>query len=209
MKHVISSVLLLTLALAARAADKQPFQVSGLYTETCACSAPCKCELTGDVPPTCQGVGALKLTSGMYAGQDLSGVSTAYAGKPGSWIRIYIDAPDAAHREAAEKFMRAAFAEWGTIEAVKDAKIEISGTYGAYTVTVNGGDTMKYSTVPILGSDGKTAVAHTNTFNPVTHTFLQGKSADATSYHDGDRSIMLDQGRNAYFNDKMETSGQL
>jgi hypothetical protein len=209
MKHAASFVLLLSVALAARAADKMPFNVSGVYTETCACSAPCKCELTGDVPPSCQGVGAFKLTSGTFGGNDLAGVSVAYAGKPGEWIRVYIDAPDKAHHDAAEKLMRAAFAVWGNMEAVTDAKVEIAGTYGAYTVTVDGGKIMKYTMAPLMGGDGKTALAHSNTFNPLTHTFLQGKSADALAYHDGDRSILLDAGRNAYFNDMMQTSGQL
>jgi hypothetical protein len=209
MKHAIAFVVLMSLALAVRAADKLPFKVAGVYTETCACPAPCKCELTGDVPPSCQGVGAFKLTSGSYGGDDLAGVSVAYAGKPGEWIRVYIDAPDKAHHDAAEKLIRASFAAWGKMEAVKDAKIAIAGTYGAYTITVDGGNIMKYTTAPLMGGDGKTALAHSNTFNPLTHTFLQGKSADALVYHDGDRSIELDKGRNAYFNDMMETSGQL
>jgi len=209
MKSVISLIALSTVALVARAADKQPFKVTGVYTETCACSAPCKCELTGDVPPSCQGVGALRITSGNYGGMDLAGVSIAYAGKPGEWVRIYIDAPDKDHRDAAEKLSRAAFAAWGKVEAVKDAKVEIAGTYGAYTVTVDGGATMKYVTEPLLGGDGKTAVSYSNTYNPLTSTFLQGKSTDALSYRDGDRTMDLTKGRNAYFNDKMDTSGQL
>ena len=209
MKHVISIVLSVGIALAARGADKQPFKITGLYTETCACSAPCKCELTGDVPSSCQGVGAFKITSGTYGGQDISVVSMAYAGKPGKWIRLYIDAPDKAHRDAAEKFGRAAYARWGVMEAVKDAKVEIAGDYGAYTVTVDGGATMKYVTVPVLGADGKTAVTHGNTFDPLTSAFLQGKSAVQSTYHDETRSMELPQGRNVYFNDKMDTSGQL
>jgi hypothetical protein len=209
MKHAIAFIGLLSLVVIARAADKHSFKVSGLYTETCACSAPCKCELTGDVPPSCVGVGALKLTAGDLGGQDLSGVGIAYAGKPGEWIRIYIDAPDKAHRETAEKLARLAFANWGRMESVKDAKVAINGTYGAYTVTVDGGNIMKYSTAPILGGDGKTAVSHSNTFDPWTHLFLQAKSTDAVFYHDDNRSIELDKGRNAYFNDLMRTSGEL
>ncbi len=209
MKSVVSLTALMALAVVARAADKESFQVTGLYTETCACSAPCKCELTGDVPPSCQGVGAFKITSGNYGGQDLAGVSIAYAGKPGEWVRIYIDAPDKMHRDAAEKLARAAFAAWGKMEAVKDAKIGIAGTYGAYTVTVDGGATMKYVMEPMLGGDGKSAVAYSNTYNPLTSTFLQGKSSDAMSYRDGDRTMDLSKGRNAYFNDQMNTSGQL
>ena len=209
MKHGITLVLVFCLAVAARAADKAPFKVTGLYTETCACSAPCKCEPTGEVPPDCEGVGAFKLTAGNFAGQDLAGVSIAYAGKPGEWVRIYIDAPDAAHRATAEKLARAAFAQWGKMEAVKDAKIEIAGPYGAYTVSVDGGKIMKYTTTPILGGDGKTALGHNNTHNPLTSLFLQGKSAGPVVYKDDDRTFELSQGRNAYFNDKMQTSGSL
>jgi hypothetical protein len=209
MKHVFSFVLLLSLAVVARAADKVPFTVTGLYTETCACSVPCKCDLTGEVPSSCIGVGAFKLTAGNFAGADLSGVSIAYAGKPGEWIRIYIDAPDLTHRAAAEKLARAAFAPWGTMEAIKDAKIDIAGTYGAYTVTVDGGKIMKYTSAPVLGGDGKTALSIGNVLNPLTSVFLQGKSTEPTVYRDDSRSIELSEGRNAFFNDKMMTSGQL
>ena len=209
MKHVLSFVLILSLAVAARAADKVPYKVAGVYTETCACSVPCKCELTGEVPSSCVGVGAFKFTAGNFAGADLSGVSMAYAGKPGEWIRIYIDAPDQAHRAAAEKLARATFAAWGTFEAVKDAKVAIAGMDGAYTVTVDDGKIMKYSAAPVLGGDGKTALSIGNVFNPLTSVFLQGKSTEPTVYHDDNRSIELPAGRNAYFNDKMQTSGQL
>jgi hypothetical protein len=209
MKYVSLFVVSLSLAAAASAADKVPYKVSGLYTETCACSIPCKCELTGEVPSSCVGVGAFKLTSGNIAGQDLAGVSIAYAGKPGEWIRVYIDAPDRAHRAAAEKLARAAFAPWGTFEAIKDAKVDITGMYGAYTVTVDGGKIMKYTSAPVFGGDGKTALAISNVSNPLTSLFLQGKSTEPTVYHDDTRSIELDKGRNAFFNDKMDTSGAL
>ncbi|HUL52852.1 MAG TPA: DUF1326 domain-containing protein [Opitutaceae bacterium] len=209
MKHVIAFVLLSSLVLAARAADKQPFNVSGVYTETCACSVPCKCELTGEVPSSCVGVGAFKITAGDIAGADLAGVSIAFAGKPGEWIRVYIDAPDHMHRAAAEKLARAAFAAWGTMEAVKDAKVEITGTYGAYTVMVDGGKIMKYAHTPVLGADGKKALSIGNVFNPLTSVFLQGKSTEPLVYHDDARAIQLDAGRNAFFNDMMQTSGQL
>ena len=209
MKQVISFVLLVSLALAARAVDKVPYKVAGLYTETCACSVPCKCELTGDVPPSCVGVGAIKITAGSFAGQDLAGVSIAYATKPGEWVRSYIDAPDQAHRMAAEKLARAVFAAWGTMEAVKDAKVAIAGMYGAYTVTVDGGKIMKYVMAPVIGGDGKTALSHGNTHSALTSVFLQGSSTEPLVYHDDNRSIELDKGRNAYFNDMMMTSGQL
>ena len=95
------------------------------------------------------------------------------------------------------------------MESIKDAKVDIAGTYGAYTVSVDGGATMKYVMQPMLGGDGKTAVAHTNTFDPISPVFLQGKSTEDLTYQDGERAINLSKGRNAYFNDKLNTSGQL
>ncbi|MFA5057913.1 MAG: DUF1326 domain-containing protein [Opitutaceae bacterium] len=209
MKPVVPFIVFFALSLAARAADKVPYTVTGLYTETCACSAPCKCELTGEVPATCEGVGAFKITAGSYAGADLSGVSIAYATKPGAWVRAYIDAPDQTRRATAEKLARAVFAAWGTMESVKDARVDIAGMQGAYTVTVDGGKIMKYVTAPLVGGDGKTALTHGNTHSALTSVFLQGISSAPTVYHDDTRSIELDQGRNAYFNDKMQTSGEL
>jgi len=80
------------------AADKAPYKLAGTSTETCACRIPCACELTGDVPSTCQGVGAYAITTGSYAGADLSGVKLAYATKPSEWVRVYIVAPDPSRR---------------------------------------------------------------------------------------------------------------
>jgi hypothetical protein len=80
---------------------------------------------------------------------------------------------------------------------------------GAYTVTVDGGKIMKYTSAPVLGGDGRTALSHSNVFNPLTSVFLQGKSTAPTVYRDDARTIQLDAGRNAYFNDMMQTSGQL
>ena len=74
---------------------------------------------------------------------------------------------------------------------------------------LDGGKIMKYTAAPVLGGDGKTALAHNNVFDPLTSVFLQGKSTEPTVYHDDTRSIQLDAGRNAYFKDKMQTSGQL
>ena len=196
-------------ALAARGADKTPFKVTGLYTETCACHAPCACELTGDMPSSCQGVGAISISSGRFGNEDISGVKFAYATKPGQWVRVYIDAPDAARRAAAEKFTRSAFAAWGTMEAVKDAKIEISGQMGNYTVAVDDGKTMAYTIAAVMGGDGKEPLAHHNTHSTLSKTFLQAKSSQPTTFHDDTRSFEIEAGRNGYFNDKMKTSGSL
>ena len=199
----------LSLAVVAHAADKTPYMVKGVYTETCACHAPCTCELTGEVPSYCQGVGAFKVTSGSFGGSDLSGVGIAYATKPGEWVRLYVDAPDTARRAAAEKFGRAAFAAFGPIEMVKDSKVDIQGSMGAYTVVVDGGKTMNYTIEPVLGGDGKTPVGYTNTHGVLTTKPQQAKSTKATVFHDDTRTFEIEAGHNGYFNDKMDTKGSL
>ena len=208
MKRTFSVLGLLSIAVVAHAGDKVLYKLAGVFTETCACGIPCKCELTGEVFSNCQGVGVFKITSGSYAGADLSGVTIAYAVKPGEWVRAYIDAPDKSRRDAAEKFARAVYKDWGTMEAVKDAKIAIQGTNGNYTVSVDGGTIMSYTIEPVLGGDGKTALTHGNTHNALTSTFYQAKSK-SMAYRDDTRTIELASGRNGYFNDRMEKSGQL
>jgi hypothetical protein len=205
------SVILLSLALATPsfAADKQPYHLSGIYTDTCTCSIPCTCDLTGDSPSMCKGVGAVAITHGDFSGADLSGVRFAYALVMGDWLRLYIDAPDPAHRAAAEKFLRVFCADWGKLESVGDAKIEIQERDGGYAVQVDGGKVMKFVIAPVIGGDGKTPLAHTNTHGAVTSTFLQGKSAIGTTYRDGIRSFDIPAGRNAYFNDKVDGGGSL
>jgi hypothetical protein len=170
---------------------------------------PCLCDLTGDAPASCEGVGAVYVAHGDFAGSDLSGVRFAYALLMGDWYRIYIDAPDPVHRAAAEKFVRALCADWGKLESIRDSKIDIAGKDGGYAVKVDDGKTMEFVIAPVIGGDGKTPLVHTNTHSLITSTFLQGKSARPTEYHDGPRSFEIAAGRNGYFNDKMETSGSL
>jgi hypothetical protein len=206
-----TSFVILSLALAAPllAADKQPYHLSGIYTDTCTCSVPCRCDLTGNGPDMCKGVGAVAITKGDYSGADLSGVRFAYALDSGNWLCLYIDAPDAGRRASAEKFLRVLCADWGKLESVSDAKVEIAGKDGGYAVQVDGGKVMTFVIAPILGGDGKTPLAHTNTHGAITSTFLQGKSAVVSSYHDGERSFDIPAGRNGYFNDKVESGGSL
>jgi hypothetical protein len=203
------TVGLVSIALASTMLAKSPFRVGGMFAESCACSIPCKCELTGEVPSMCQGVGAYKFTSGDYAGESLAGVSLAYAVKPGEWIRIYIDAPDKAKREAAEKFARAYYAGWGKMESVKDAKVAFAGSDGNYTVSVDDGKIMTYSIEPLLGGDKKTPLMHGNTHSGLSSTFMQAKAAKEVVFHDGDRSFELPAGRNGYFNEKFDSKGEI
>ncbi len=208
MKNTIIMVGLISVALAGNVAAKSPFKVTGMFAESCACSVPCQCELTGEVPSSCQGVGAYQFTSGSYAGQSLDGVRFAYAVKPGEWVRVYIDAPDQARREAAEKFARAYYAAWGTMEAVKDAKVVFTGRAGKYTVTVDAGKIMTYAVEAVLGGDGRTPLTHGNTHSGIAHVFMQAKASQPVIYHDGERAFELPAGRNGYFNDQFDSSGE-
>ncbi len=208
-----ASLLLLSLALTAPllADGAKPYHVSGIYTDTCTCQIPCTCELTGDAPDSCSGVGAIAITHGDFSGADLSGVRFAYATVMGVWYRLYIDAPDPARRATAEKFLRFVCADWGKLESIRDARIEIAAAGGGYAVKVDDGATMKFTIAPVIGGDGRTPLAHTNTHSAFSSTFLQGKSAEPTSYHDDTRSFAIPAGRNGYFNDRMEggeTAGQ-
>src|SRR5262249_41757685 len=106
------------------------------------------CELTGP-DMSCEGVGGYQFDKGQFAGEDFSGTRAAYSLFIGKSVRIYIDAPDAARRAAAEKFLRAALAGFGPIAAVRDAKIEISGKDGTYSLKVDGGKVLACSTEPV------------------------------------------------------------
>jgi hypothetical protein len=209
MKTIVSLTLALALVSVARSADKKPFQLSGLYLDTCSCSIPCKCDLLGEAAKGCEGMGVIKITAGSYGGHDLSGVTIAYADHMGSWIRVYVDAPDTARRAAGEEFARAYAAEAGPVEGVQAAKIEVAGSKGAYTVSLDGGAIMRFSTEPVVGGDGTTPLSHANTLIVVSPAVLQGRSAAPSVYHDGGRSIDVPKGRNVYFNDEMQSRGEL
>jgi hypothetical protein len=150
-------------------------------------------------------VGAVLITHGDFSGADLSGVRFAYATAMGSWYRLYIDAPDPARRATAEKLLRFICADWGKLESIRDAKIDIAAAAGGFAVKVDEGMTMKYSIAPVIGGDGKAPLAYSNTHSAFSTTFLQGKSAEATLYHDDTRSFSIPAGRNGYFNDKMDS----
>lgn len=191
----------------ARAAGKQPFAAAGTYVEACSCSAPCPCELVG-LEMGCEGVGAASLRSGSYMGVSLAGVKIAYGAAPGTWVRVYVDCAIAKQRAAATAFAKAVFSGFGKIEAVKEAKISISGQSGRYTVTVDGGKVMRFVTEPVLGGDNRTPISYGNSHNPMCPDFLQGKVVSGT-YQDGERSITLEKGRNSYFNNRMRSSGRI
>ena len=122
----------------APAAATADFSVEGMFVDVCCCTPPCPCEVT-EVAMGCRGVGAHQISTGKYAGDDLSGAKIAHAKVVGEWVNLYIDAKDEKQRAAAEKFGRAAFAGFGPVKVVKAARIEVSGADGKYAVTVDGG----------------------------------------------------------------------
>jgi len=207
MKNVLGYALYVVLAAAAFGAEKKPYHIAGVYTDTCTCRIPCTCDLTGDTPDSCLGVGVVGITRGDFSGSDLSGVRFAWAMDMGKWVRIYIDAPDATHRAAAEQFVRALCTDWGKMEAIRDAKIEITAKNGGYTAKVNGGSTMDFEIAPVIGGDGKTPLVHSNTHSQLTSTFLQGSSAKQSVFHDDDRVFNIAAGRNGYFDPNMDHTG--
>jgi len=191
-------------------AKKHDYAVEGQYVEACSCRAPCACELTGDVMKSCQGVGAVDISKGTYNGVDLSGAKIAYALGVGEWVDVYVDAKSPQQAEATKALARAALKDFGPIQAVKDAKIDLTRAGYAYTVKVDGGKTMAFTTEPVMGRDGKTPLAHENIpHNAFNSTLLQGKSVTCSYHGEGKKEFSVDKGRNAYFNDKMKFKGEI
>jgi hypothetical protein len=184
----------------------EPFKAAGTFVEGCTCSPPCPCQLVG-IEKGCTGVGAMTLTSGSYMDVELAGAKIAYATGVADWVRLYVDAPNARQREAAQAFAKAVYGAFGKIEAVKDAKIEISGKDGRYTVSVDGGKIMQLTTEPILGGDKSTPIAISNIHDPLHPNILQAKTITG-SFNDDNRSFTL-KDSNSYFTDRMQSSGKL
>jgi hypothetical protein len=189
----------------ASAQTKSSYSVAGTYVEGCSCGGPCPCQLTG-VANGCTGLGVLVLTSGKYKGVDLSGVKIAYATTPGDWVRLYVDAREP-QQQAASDFGKAVYSAFGKVEAVKPAQIQVSGQGGKYTVSVDGGKIMEYTTEPVLGGDKRTPIMISNIHDPLHPTVMQGKTLSG-SYQDGDHSFTL-KDSNSYFTDRMHSSGKL
>jgi len=189
------------------AKDAKDFSIEGNYVEACSCSAPCPCELIGP-DMRCEGLGAYQIDKNTYSGEDISGVRFAYSLYIGKEVHIYLDAPDQAKHASGEKFARAQLAGFGPCKGVHDAKVEIAGKDGSYTVKVDAGKIMTFVTEPILGGDKKTPVVHSNTKDALNPTMYQAVVTSAI-YTDGDKKITLDKGRNSYFNQHMKSSGKI
>jgi len=188
------------------AADKLPFHAQGMYVEGCSCSAPCTCQLTG-LEPMCQGVNAIVLTGGQYESVDLAGAKIAFATAAGKWVRLYVDAKDSKQHDAVVAFAKAYAKDFGKIEDVKDAKVDVEGKDGKYTLKVDGGAIMSLTTEPVLGGDGKTPLVYSNIHDTLHPTIKQGKTVGG-SYSDGGHTFQL-KDSNAYFQDGFNTKGKL
>lgn len=181
-------------------------RMNGVYVEGCSCAPPCPCELTG-VAMGCEGVGFFSIQNGSFAGASVSGVRFAYATKPGDYVIGYVDAPNAAKRKAGENLIRTAFKDWGKMEAVRSAKIAITGSGGTYSATVDGGKVCSLTTKPILGSDKRHPIVIDNINSPLHPQVKQGRIVKC-SYTDGDHHFDI-EGQNAYFNDRLNVKSQL
>ncbi len=202
----LAGSLLAASACRAEDAAPKPFEIDGMYVEGCTCEAPCPCELTG-VQMGCQGVGAFRFEKASYDGVAFDGVAFAYAVEPGKWVRLFIDAKDAKQKEAVIAFAKAALKAFGPVEAVADAKVEITGADGKYTATVDGGKIFTLTTEPVLGGDGKEPLTYSNIHDVVHPTVMQAKVVGC-EYNDGTHTFKL-EGSNAYFNAKLKVSGKM
>ncbi len=203
---VVASIMMMLTPLVGTAAEKLPFSVTGTYVEGCTCGIPCPCAMT-DPPSGCQGIDTMELSGGTFNGVDLKGVKIVVTKALGNWSRVYLDAPDPQQREAAAAFATAWASQMGTVEAVKDARIEFSGKDGNYTVKVDDGKTAQLITKVILGADEMNPLSHGNLKTPLTHTLYQARTLSG-SFQDGDRSFEF-KDSNAYFNPQMKASGEL
>ena len=204
---VVASLMMLT-PLAGKAEEKHAFNVTGTYVEGCSCHIPCPCAMT-DSEKGCQGIDTMELSGVTYTGVDLKGVKIAVAKEVEKWARIYLDAPDPKQREAAAAFAMAWASQMGKVEAVKDAKIEISGKDGSYTVKVDDGRIAQLTTKVSVGADEKKPLSHANLKTPLNlnPTLYQARTLSG-SFRDGDRSFEL-KDSNSYFNSQMKASGEL
>jgi len=170
--------MLVTALLLSLSAPRTPYHFSASFIECCSCKDVCVSEITGrDVG--CHGFGAIRFKSGSFGGKSLAGTACAFAWDSGKWVRIYFDGPPS-RRETAALFMRAVLKDWGTLESVHRAGVEISRASGGYVLKVDGGATAELKMKPIFGADRKTPVCHTNLSSPLHSSLNQGETQTAT-----------------------------
>ncbi|MBS1707507.1 MAG: DUF1326 domain-containing protein [Armatimonadetes bacterium] len=200
------NLVALASTLVASPAKAKSFHFTGYYAETCSCTAPCPCELTG-LSKGCQGVGAFVFKAGSFDGVNISGSKAAYATGPGEWVMIYVDAPTAAKRKAVSAMMNAALAGFGKIESTRNAKVSLTMKNGHYVGSIDGGKVCSFETTPTLGGDKKTPLVYSNVNDPFHPTVMQGNNV-GTHFDDGGHTFDL-KDSNAFFNGSLSSSGKL
>ena len=178
---------------------KTKYHAVGTFVEGCSCAVVCNCAFTGKFRHGCQGVSVVSLTGGSYEGVDLTGAKFAWGGVAGGRIYLYIDASDA-QREAATAVAKGVFGGVGKVVAVRNAKIDLSGSGGHHVVSIDSGKTAQLTTEPVLGGDEKTAISHVNTVLP--WTIMQARTVNG-SFHEADISFSL-KDSNAFFNENVD-----
>jgi len=178
----------------------------GTFVDGCSYSAPCACDLIGQLSKGCQGFGALVLGKGSsYRGVDLSSAKIVYAEILCEWVRIYIDAKNEKQKSAALEFTKEYYKNDGKLEASTSARIDLDRKNRFYTIKVNCGEIMSFTTEPILGGDKKTPIVYNNTPNMLYPTNMQGRT-NSGMFRDGDRTFQM-KNSNAFFNAYLRSEG--
>jgi len=180
------------------------FSARGVFIDACTCTMPCACTLTGP-NMSCEGLGAFSFTGGNFNGQSVAGAKVAYALAAGDWFRLYVDAKDPKVAKAAAALMAKEFEGFGRYEGSTPAKVAISGSAGNYSISVNDGKIMMFTTKAVMGGDGKSPVMYSNAHSKLSPSFKQGTVVSG-SYKDAGHAFTL-KDSNAYFNEKVKSSG--
>lgn len=180
------------------------YSVTGTYVEGCDCNVPCPCEITNS-ETGCQSVSAMSLKNGNFMGTDLSGAEIVVVSKYPEWVRIYIDAKNDKQKNASVEFAKEIYGDRGKIEAINNAKIDLSEKDNNFIVKVDDGKVMQLTTQPILGGDKTTPITYTNTSSKLTPVFMQARVISC-NFSDGERQFEL-KGSNSFFNTNMKSKG--
>lgn len=196
--------LLALLFLVGNAAEN--YKLEGTYIESCNCEHVVPCEL-GSGDQQCETLGAMILTGGEFMNVELNEAKLAYAVKPGEWVRVYIDARNPVQREALIAFATGYLSAYGKIEATKEARIEITGERGQYSVKVDDGRIMQLTTQPVIGGDNENPITFHNTKDKLNPEYMAAKTVFA-SFKDGERNLEF-KDTNAFFNNDLDSKGSL
>jgi hypothetical protein len=189
--------LIATVAFGAKKGSN--WSIKGLYVDACTCGVPCGCVMNGKPESGCQGVNILRVDSGRYEDTNLSGAKVALGLQPGGWAILYFDpSTTEAQRAALQKILEPEVQAFGlTVEAVKTAPIQISGTDGAYHASV--GDVVTLATEPVMGLDKQHPIAHRNMPDPLIRDCYQARTVSG-SFKDGDHEFQMN-GTNCFWSD--------